>query len=166
MDVLIGTVQPEDAEGVVRILNPIIEAGRYTALDTPITAEAERGYIANLSARGIFHVAQSRQDGAVVGFQTMEPFATYTHAFDHVGVIATFVDLAQRHKGIGKRLFEATFEAARHKDYEKVFTYVRADNPVALAAYRQQGFRTVGTARRHARIRGRYIDEIVIEKFL
>ena len=166
MDVVVREAHPGDAEGIIGILNPIIEAGRYTALDTPITADAERQYIAKLPARGIFHVAESRQGGAVVGFQTMEPFATYTHAFDHVGVIATFVDLAQRHKGIGRRLFEATFETARRKGYEKIFTYVRADNPVGLAAYRQQGFRIVGTARRHAKVRGRYIDEIVIEKFL
>lgn len=166
IDVVVREARSGDAEAIVGILNPIIEAGRYTALDTPVTAEAEREYIAKFPARGIFHVVESRQGGALVGFQTMEPFATYTRAFDHVGIIATFVDLAQRHKGIGKRLFEATFDAARRKGYEKVFTYVRADNPAALAAYRQQGFRTVGTAQRQARIRGQYIDEIVIEMFL
>ena len=49
---------------------------------------------------------------------------------------------------------------------EKIFTFVRADNPAALQAYLHQGFQIVGTARRHTKIGGRYIDEIVIEKFL
>jgi L-amino acid N-acyltransferase YncA len=67
---------------------------------------------------------------------------------------------------IGRRLFEATFDSARQKGYEKIFTYVRGDNPAALAAYVKSGFRIVGTAQRHARIGGRYIEEIIVEKFL
>jgi ribosomal protein S18 acetylase RimI-like enzyme len=83
-----------------------------------------------------------------------------------VGVIATFVDLACRRQGVGKRLFAATFEAARRKGYEKIFTYVRADNPAALEAYSKQGFRTIGTAQRQAKFRDRYVDEVIIERFL
>lgn len=166
MDIHIREVRPEDAEAIVGILNPIIEAGRFTALDTLLTSEKERQYIANFPSRGIFHVAEDQACGAVVGFQTFEPFAAYTHAFDHVGVIATFVDLRCRRQGVGKHLFAATFEAARRKGYEKIFTYVRADNPAALNAHSKQGFRRVGTAERHARFAGRYVDEIIIERSL
>ena len=88
----------------------------------------------------------------------------YTHAFDHVGVIGTYVDLSRRRQGIGTRLFAATFEAARAKGYEKLFSYVRADNDAGLNAYLKHGFRIVGTAERHAKIGGRYIDEVLIER--
>ena len=135
-------------------------------LDGPFSVEEERRFISSFPPRGIFHVAESRSNGRVVGLQTMEPFAAYTHAFDHVGIIATYVDLGCRRQGIGKRLFEATFAAARQKGYEKIFTYVRGDNPAALAAYVKCGFRIVGTAQRHAKCGGRYVDEIIIEKFL
>jgi len=50
--------------------------------------------------------------------------------------------------------------------YEKIFTYVRADNPAGLVAYLHQGFRIVGTAQRQAKIRGQYVDEIIIERML
>jgi RimJ/RimL family protein N-acetyltransferase len=50
--------------------------------------------------------------------------------------------------------------------YEKIFTYVRGDNPAALVAYVKCGFRIVGTAQRHAKCAGRYVDEIIIERFL
>jgi L-amino acid N-acyltransferase YncA len=81
-------------------------------------------------------------------------------------VIGTYVDLSRRRQGIGGRLFAATFEAARAKGYEKLFSYVRADNNSGLNAYLKHGFRTVGTAQHHAKISGRYIDEILIEKLL
>ncbi len=166
MDIAIREARPDDAEAVAGILNPAIETGKYTVLDRPFSVQEERQFIASFPPRGIFHVAVSRPDGRVVGLQTMEPFATYTHAFDHVGIIATCVDLACRRQGIGRQLFEATFAAARQKRYEKMFTYVRGDNPAALMTYMKCGFRIVGTATKHAKIGGRYIDEIVIEKFL
>jgi hypothetical protein len=32
--------------------------------------------------------------------------------------------------------------------------------------YRSQGFREVGTAQRHARAQGHYVDEVMVEKQL
>lgn len=155
-----------DAEGIVHILNPIIESGRFSALDTVVTVEEERRFIEHFPVRGVLLVAVFESSGSVVGFQDVEPFGSYTRAFDHVGVIGTFVDLTRRREGIGRRLFTAMFEAVRQKGYEKLFGYVRQDNDAALAAYLSQGFQVVGIARRHAKIDGRYIDEVLIEKFL
>jgi L-amino acid N-acyltransferase YncA len=166
MNLQIRDVALPDAEAVLAILNPIIEARIYTAFDVPFTVEAERDYIARFPARGVWKVAVRQTDQLVVGFQVLEPFGPYTRAFDHVGSLGTYVDLHQRRQGIASALFAATFEAARQKNYEKIFTFVRADNPVALASYRAQGFGIIGTASRQAKIDGRYIDEILIEKAL
>src|SRR6185436_17352805 len=132
MDILVRDVADDDAEGVLGILNPIIEARVYTAFDTPFTAVAERTYIARFPARGVWKVAVRQSDGRAVGFQVLEPFGSYTKAFDHVATLGTYVALDARRQGIAKALFAATFEAARQKGYEKIFTFVRADNPAAL----------------------------------
>jgi len=166
MELLIRDAKPDDAAGIVSVFNPIIEARSFTLFDTPFTVEAERSYIAGLADRDIFHVAVRASDNIIVGFQSMAPFATYTHAFDHVGVIGTYVDLGSRRQGIAKRLFPATFEAARRKDYEKIFTYIREDNPVALATYQKHGFQVVGRAERQAKLHGREVDVIIVERFL
>jgi L-amino acid N-acyltransferase YncA len=166
MELSVRDAEPADAEGLVRILNPIIEARVYTAFDTPFSIEAERDYLLTFPARGIWKVAIRRSDGRLVGFQIVEPFATYTGAFDHVGTLGTYVDLELRRQGVARRLFEATFAAAPRKGFEKIFTFVRADNVAALQTYLGQGFAVIGTASRHARIDGRYIDEILIEKHL
>jgi L-amino acid N-acyltransferase YncA len=157
---------PDDAEGIVAILNPIIETGAYSVLDAPVTADAERAFIENCSPRGVFLVAIDPVDRAVVGFQNTQPLVTYTHAFDHVGETGTYVDLARRRQGIATQLFQASFAMALDRGYEKIFTFVRADNPAALQTYLHHGFQVVGTARRHAKVRGQYIDETLIEKFL
>jgi L-amino acid N-acyltransferase YncA len=166
MDLDVRDVDIADAEAVVGILNPIVEARIYTAFTEPFTVDAECEYISRFPARGVWKVAMRRLDRRVVGFQILEPFGSYTNAFDHVATIGTYVELAQRRQGIASALFDASFEAARQKGYEKIFTFVRADNVGALAAYRARGFEIVGTARGHAKIDGRYIDEILIEKAL
>ncbi|MHC4399574.1 MAG: GNAT family N-acetyltransferase [Planctomycetota bacterium] len=166
MELSIRDVRPDDAEAIVGILNPIIQSRELTAFDTPLTAEAEREYIRNFPERGVFLMAERLPDLAAVGFQSMEPFAGYTHAFDHVGVLGTYVAAAFRRQGVATRLFQATYAAAVQKGYAKIFTFVRADNRVALETYLAQGFRIVGTAERHARIDDRYVDEIIIEKLL
>ena len=67
MDLLVREARLSDAEGIVAILNPIIEAGEYTVLDRPLTAEFERKYIAEFPRRGVFFVAERRQDHHLVG---------------------------------------------------------------------------------------------------
>ena len=164
MEVQIREACTDDAAAIVAVLNPIILARTYTALDTTLTVEAEREFIERFPERGVFLVAVRESDQRVVGFQDLEPFSFHTHAFDHVGVIGTYVDLALRRQGISKRLFRTMFEVAGRKGYGKICTYVRAGNDAALRTYRHQGFTIVGTAYRHAKIDGRYIDEIVIER--
>ncbi len=166
MELLVRDARPDDASAVLAVLNPIIESGLYVAFDATFTEEEERRYIAGLPSRGIFLVAIRADDGVLVGFQSLEPFASYTHAFDHVGVIGTYVNLHYRGQGVADRLFAATFSAARRKGYEKIFTYIRDDNPAALAAYIKQGFRVVGKAERHAKLAGRYVDELIVERML
>jgi L-amino acid N-acyltransferase YncA len=162
----IRRAKPEDAEAIVGVLNPIIEAAAYTVLTAPLTADFERRYIAGFPPRGVFNLAVRPEDGTVFGLQTIEPFATYTRALDHVATVGTYVDLSHRGQGIGKRLSEAGFEAARGRGFEKLLSYVRSDNPAALAFYLGLGFRVVGIAERQARVGSRYVDETIIEKFL
>lgn len=166
MSLVVRQVTVEDAQGITEVLNPIIEESLYTILDTTFSVEEEKGFIANFPKQGVFTVAVDAAQNKVVAFQNIEPFASYTKAFDHVGIIGTFVDGESRGKGVSKQLFQSTFEVAKQKGYEKLFAYVRADNERALAAYMRQGFEVVGTAKKHAKVGGVYIDEVLIEKFL
>ncbi len=162
----IRNVELSDANEIINILNPIIESGFFTVLDKPFTLEAERAFISNFPSRGVFHVAAEKNERNIVGFQTVEPFASYSSFFDHVGIIGTYVHLSYQQQGISSQLFQATFKAMRQKGYEKVFAYVRSDNPNALSTYQKQGFGIVGTAKKHAKINDKYVDEIMIERFL
>ncbi len=165
MSLVVRNVRPEDAAAIVDILNPIISDGNLSVLDSPLSTEDEREYIERFPKRGVFLVAENGE-GSIVGFQSIEPFATYTHAFDHVGTIGTFVGLPFRRQGVGTVLAKATFAAAKAAGFEKLFTYILATNEASLTFHQRLGFTVVGTARRQARLGGRYVDEVLIELFL
>ena len=166
MSLTIREVAVEDAQGIIDVLNPIIIEARYTILDQTFTVDEEKAFIESFPERGVFSVAVKETTSQLLGFQNVEPFATYTKAFDHVGIIGTYVDANSRGQGVAKQLFDYTFKAAKAKGYEKLFAYVRADNERALAVYLKQGFEIVGTAKKHGKIGDQYFDETLIEKFL
>ena len=166
MSLKIRAVAIDDAQGIIDVLNPIIIEARYTILDQTFTVNEEKAFIESFSERGVFSVAVNETTNQLLGFQNVEPFASYTKAFDHVGIIGTYVDANSRGQGVAKQLFDYTFKAAEAKGYEKLFAYVRADNERALAVYLKQGFDIVGTAKKHGKIGDQYFDEILIEKFL
>ena len=166
MSLTIREVTVEDAQGIIDVLNPIIIEARYTILDQTFTVDEEKAFIESFPDRGVFSVAVNETTSQLLGFQNVEPFATYTKAFDHVGIIGTYVDANSRGQGVAKQLFDYTFKAAKAKGYEKLFAYVRADNERALSVYLKQGFEIVGTAKKHGKIGDQYFDEVLIEKFL
>jgi L-amino acid N-acyltransferase YncA len=165
-DIGIRPASADDAAGIAEVLNEVIVGGRHSMLDTPFTVQGEREYIEALPERAFIHVAETPEDG-IVALQTMEPWSGFmTHEFDHVATMGTWVTASLRRRGVGARLAQASFAAARALGYEKVLTELRADNLESLAYHVSLGFAVVGTARRHARLHGRDIDVIFIERFL
>lgn len=155
----------EDAAAMVALLNPIIAAGNYTILQGPLSVEDQVAFIRRFPERGVFHVAVCEATGRVLGMQDVEALSE-DPVFRHVGVIGTFVALDSLRQGVGRRLSEVTFRAARELGFTRLSATIRADNPRAVAFYRSQGFRIIGTAQRHAFVDGRYVDEVLAERFL
>jgi L-amino acid N-acyltransferase YncA len=163
---VIREVRPADAEEIVGVFNPIIEAGCYTTFVSPFTVSDERAFIQSFPARGSFLGVFDAQTGQLRGFQVATPVASYTSALDHVGEIGTYVSLGHQRQGVAGHLYRATFEAAKTKGFEKLLAWVRADNEAGLRSYTRYGFERVGVAKRHAKIGERYLDEVIFERWL
>lgn len=164
MDIKIRPVTLDDAKGVLEVLNSVVRERKHSSFDRILTVEEERQFIASLGERSGFFVAEL--DGRIVGFQTIEPFAAYTLAMEHVGIMGTFIHADFRGQGIGRQLAEASFKFAQEKDYEKVVIYVRASNKDAQEFYQKLGFAPKGVLEKQVKIDGEYDDEVFMEMFL
>jgi hypothetical protein len=59
------------------------------------------------------------------------------------------------------------WDAAKWGADDGIFGAMRAaDNPAALGAYQKHGFRIIGKADRHAKLHGRYVDVMIVERLL
>jgi L-amino acid N-acyltransferase YncA len=163
------TIRPahedDDAAGMIAVLNPIIDAGNLTIMQSPLTVADQVGYIRGFPARGIFHVAVCNDSRRIVGMQSIEQ-ASPSPAMSHVGEISTFVKIDSRGRGIGSSLTRATIDLARHHGFLKIIASVRADNPSAIEFYQRQQFTIIGRACNHARVRNLFIDEVLMERWI
>jgi L-amino acid N-acyltransferase YncA len=157
---------PDDAAQVAHVLNEAIVGEAATLLDTLFRDVDERAYIEALPVGAFIDVAELEGD-RIIRFQSVEPWASFvTSAFDHVATMGTFVAEGRRRRGVGARLAEVSFAAARELGYEKILTDIRADNLGSLAFHLSLGFTVVGTARRQARVGERELDVVFVERFL
>jgi L-amino acid N-acyltransferase YncA len=165
MGISIRLVKESDAAGIVAVLNPIIEAAMYTAMTETYSVADQLDFIRNFPQRGIYHIALDNDNQSALGIQDVMPIST-SNVFRHVGEVSTFVALGAHKRGVGQSLCRATFKAAKELEYLKLRATVRGDNPRALAFYQSQGFELIGVAKKHALLYGKYVDEVLLEKFL
>ena len=163
MSFTIREVRESDAPSAAALFNAIIEEGKYTALTEPFTTESQVGLIRRCLSHGTYLVAVD--DGELLGIQLVLPLSELP-AFSHVGDIGTYVSSSAHRGGIGRALAEATFVRAKEVGFTKIMAFIRADNPRAQAFYKSIGFAHIGIAHRQARVRGEFIDEVLMERFL
>lgn len=129
---IIRNARNDDAAQMTALLNKIIAKGGTTAYETPFdVAKVINDYISPETLISC-HVAD---DNGIVGFQRItlpDP--------DGWAVIATFVADGMGGKGVGKKLFAATLNAAQTAGIRTIDATIRADNTSGLGYYKAMGF--------------------------
>lgn len=166
MTVLIRSATEDDAQAMVNLLNPIIATGHDTILDQEIGLEEQLVFMRGIPPRGLFQVAVDSESGELLGMQDVLPLSNGNRAFRHIGDISTFVAIHHQGCGVGKQLMQVSLDQARSNGFLKLQAIIRADNLRAIGYYLGQGFRIIGTARRHALVNGNYIDEVFTEMLI
>ena len=164
MSFIVREVLESDAEKTAALFNAVVEEGKYTALTEPFTIERQLEFIRRMLAEGVYHVAVT-SDGEIIGLQVVLPLSELA-AFKHVGDIGTFVSPTSHRSGVGRALAKATFKKAKEVGFTKCMAFIRRDNPRAQAFYKSIGFEEIGIAHRQAFVRGEYIDEVLMERFI
>jgi L-amino acid N-acyltransferase YncA len=150
-----------DAPAIIEVLNPIIRLGDLTAMDQPLSVEAQVAWMRAFPPNGVFLVAACIDTGRVLGLQDASPLPSGAPSL--TAEVSTFVALNAQRLGIGRALTRATLLAAATLGLRTLTATIRADNPLALAFYQSQGFRIIGTIHNHARVRGALIDAVTAE---
>lgn len=84
-----------------------------------------------------------------------------------VNVFSVYVSASYRSKGVGGKLLSAAIDwSIAQKGVRKLRLAVNIENQAARALYEKFGFEIVGQVRDEILVDGKYIDELIMEKYL
>lgn len=152
---------PQDAEPIVELLRPIVRDTTITFTTTEKTAEMVR---AEIKERGpAYQVAVF--DGVVVGFATFFPFRSgpgYARTQEHTIILSP----KAHGKGLGKALMDRLCDVARDQGVHSLIAGVSGENAAGLAFHAAVGFKETTRLPEVGYKFGRYIDLVLMQKFL
>lgn len=158
----IKRASPDDAGGIVAVLEVIAAERVHSAIERVWTIDQERRYLESLSPRELFHVAVDAVRG-IVGFQSLDLWSPLLSSMTHVGQVGTFLLPEWRGLGVGRQLWKATESFARGAGYRKLAIQVRASNTAAQGFYQHLGFHECGRLTRQVIVDGVEDDEVLME---
>ena len=112
-----------------------------------------------------FPILVAVHDSVVVAWAGLSAYRP-RECYAGIAEFSIYVDREFRGKGAGRRLLTAVIEAARVRGYWKLVSRIFPFNDASRALCRACGFREVGVYEKHARLDGRWLDVVIVERLL
>jgi len=154
-----------DAEAILDNINRVCAEDVYLLMDeVPWDLERERRWLSEFDGeRNVLFVAVTRE-GPIVG--QADSHGGRFPKTRHVGTIGIAIQDGWRETGLGRRLMERVLEWMRSRGFQKAELSVFASNTRAKRLYESLGFAEEGARRKGVRIRGEYVDELLMGLWL
>lgn len=161
MDFLVRQACASDAAAIAELWNGFI---RDTAVTFTTLEKTEEGIAADITTRGpCFVVAEA--DGELLGFATCFAFRGgpgYAHTKEHSVMLAK----AARGLGVGRALMTDLMAAAKAEGCHSMFAGVSGENAEGVLFHKAIGFAEVARLPQVGRKFDRWMDLVLMQKFL
>jgi RimJ/RimL family protein N-acetyltransferase len=142
----VRAAQPEDVDGVLRLVEAVASERQHILTEPPIDRERRAQRFGETVRSEDAKVFVAEADGDVVGELT-----AFGRTSTGPATIGMAVAAAWRGQGVGTALMEACVEWAREAGVHKLSLEVFPWNEPAIALYRKFGFVEEGRLRKHYR---------------
>lgn len=137
---------PEDLPALTELYNHYIRTSPVTFDLEPFSVAARRPWFEGFAAAGRHRLWVSEGAGGVDGFACSRGFRPKA-AYDTTVETTVYLAPDAVGRGLGRRLYEALFEALRGEDVHLAVAGVTLPNDASLALHRRFGFESVGIFR-------------------
>jgi L-amino acid N-acyltransferase YncA len=152
--------EPEDAEAIALIYNQGIEDRLATFEVTPrMTGDVARWFDDG------YPIIVVEDEASVVAWASATPYRA-REAYRGVAEFSVYVDRTRRGEGFGRAALSALIAESESRGYWKLLSRVFVQNEASRRLCASLGFREVGIYRRHAKLDGRWMDCVIVEKLL
>ncbi|MEZ5887675.1 MAG: N-acetyltransferase family protein [Paracoccaceae bacterium] len=161
---IIRPAEDRDLPAIVALWNPVI---RDTTIifHTEERDEAKAAEIIATRRAGGHEFFVALEEGRLLGFATYAQFRAgngYAHALEH----SIILDPAAWGRGAGRALMRSLEDHARAAGGHTLFAGVAGENAAGIAFHEKVGFKTVAVIPEAGRKFGRWLDLVLMMKFL
>ena len=153
----------EDAAAIAAIYNQGIE-DRIATFETELrSAEDRRAWLLSLAGRYPMLVADV--EGQVVGWAGAGPYRA-RECYRGIGEFSVYVRRDWRGRHVGDLLLPALIAESERLGLWKLLSRIFLFNEASRALCRKHGFREVGMYEKHAKLDGRWLDVVIVERLI
>jgi len=153
----------EDAAAIAEIYNQGIEDRIATYETRWRSAEDERAWLQSIAGRYPAVVAQI--DNEIIGWAGAGPYR-HRECYRGIGEFSMYVHRDWRRRGVGDLLLADLIKEADRLGLWKLLSRIFPFNEASRALCRKHGFREVGMYEKHARLDGRWLDVVIVERLI
>ena len=161
--VQIRTATSGDATAIAEIYNQGIEERVATYETTRRSAADERAWLQSIAGRYPAVVAQI--DSEIIGWAGAGPYRK-RDCYRGIGEFSMYVHREWRRRGAGDLLLAGLITEAERLGLWKLLSRIFLFNEASRALCRKHGFREVGVYEKHARLDGRWLDVVIVERLI
>lgn len=161
--ILIRAATADDAAAIAEIYNQGIEDRVATYETNRRSAEDQLAWLYAIAGRYPAVVAQI--DGEIIGWAGAGPYRN-RECYRGIGEFSMYVRRDWRGRGVGDLLVAALISEAERLGLWKLLSRIFTFNEASRALCRKHGFREVGVYEKHARLDGRWLDVVIVERLI
>ena len=153
----------EDAAAIAEIYNQGIEDRVATFETKRRSVRDQRAWLQGLAGRYPAIVAQF--DNEIIGWAGAGPYRD-RECYRGIGEFSMYVRRDWKRKGVGDLLLAGLIHEAERLGLWKLLSRIFPFNEASRALCRKHGFREVGVYEKHARLDGRWLDVVIVERLI
>jgi ribosomal protein S18 acetylase RimI-like enzyme len=166
--ILLRHILKEDLDDIWDNYNEVIDEEIYQPSFTKVIDKFEKiSWYNELVGFGnlcIVAVLQNESESNVIGQCTIHH--DEWEASEHVGLLGIIIRKDFRNLGLGRALMEFAMKEAYAKGKRKIALGTLITNERAITLYEKLGFRRIGIRKKQFLMKKKYIDELLMEKWL
>lgn len=161
--VRIRSANVKDAAAIAEIYNQGIDDRIATYETKRRSAEDQRAWLQSIAGRYPAVVAEI--DAEIIGWAGAGPYRD-RECYRGIGEFSMYVRRDWRGRGVGDLLLADLIREAERLGLWKLLSRIFLFNDASRALCHKHGFREVGVYEKHARLDGRWLDVVIVERVI
>jgi phosphinothricin acetyltransferase len=162
-DVHIRTAIAADAAAIAEIYNQGIEDRIATYETERRPARDQRTWLQSIAGR--YPAVVAEMNAEIIGWAGAGPYRD-RECYRGIGEFSMYVRRDWRGRGVGDLLLAGLISEAERLGLWKLLSRIFPFNEASRALCRKHGFREVGVYEKHARLDGRWLDVVIVERLI